>query len=62
MFFRTKTSKVDTERLFQQQEEFQIKLQNRFEVLEDDDMYANITETIQKCTLEVAGKANSKRS
>ena len=57
---RSRTIKVNTEALMQKENEFQLKLQNHFEMLSNeegiDDMVQSFTETIKKCALEVAGK------
>lgn len=57
---RSRTIKVNIEPLMQKENEFQLKLQNHFEMLsneeEIDEMVQSFTETIKKCALEVAGK------
>ena len=57
---RSRTIKVKTEALMQKENEFQLKLQNHFEMLSNeegiDDMVQSFTETIKNCALEVAGK------
>ena len=57
---RAKTIKVNIEALMQKENEFQLNLQNQFEMLsnkeEIDEMVQSFTETIKKCALKVAGK------
>ena len=56
---------INLEVLMSKTEEFQLKLQNRFEVLETErdveEMAGNITEAIQECALETAGKHTKHR-
>jgi len=62
---RSGKPKINLEALTSRAEEFQLKLQNRFESLETDgdveEMAGNITSAIQECALETAGKETSHR-
>ena len=56
---------INLEALMSKTEEFQLQLQNRFEVLETDrdveEMAGNVTEVIQECALETDGKNTKHR-
>uniref|UniRef100_A0A3P9KP93 Endonuclease/exonuclease/phosphatase domain-containing protein n=1 Tax=Oryzias latipes TaxID=8090 RepID=A0A3P9KP93_ORYLA len=57
---RPKGVKVNINTLKQKENEFQLKLQNRFEALQEEEsleeMALNITKTIKDCAMETAGK------
>ena len=57
---RSGKPKVNIESLMRKKDEFQLKLQNRFEKLsskeDTEDMTEIITEATQECALEIAGK------
>eukprot|EP00795_Rhopilema_esculentum_P008762 gene8762-biopygen9749 len=62
---RPKGVKVNINALKQRENEFQLKLQNRFEALQEEDsaeeMALNITKTIKECAMETAGKEERRR-
>ena len=62
---RPKGVKVNINSLKQKENEFQLKLQNRFEALQEEDsveeMALNITKTIKECAMETAGKEERRR-
>ena len=57
---QSKVVRINTEALFQKKEEYQIELQNRFEVLSNEDTSENDVEKdieiIKQCAEDVAGK------
>ena len=62
---RPKGVKVNINALKQRENELQLKLQNRFEALQEEDsveeMALNITKTIKECAMETAGKEERRR-
>eukprot|EP00794_Sanderia_malayensis_P002426 gene2426-2793_t len=61
---RPKGVKVNMNALKQKENEFQVKLQNRFETLQEDsleEMALNIAKTIKECAMETAGKEKRQR-
>ena len=64
---RTRKSKVNIEVLLLKREEFQLQLQNRFEVLnkedeEDVEMVSTITNAIQESALDTAGRYREQKN
>ena len=64
---RTRKSKVNIEVLLLKKEEFQLQLQNRFEVLSEEveedveEMVSKITNSIQESALDTAGRCREQK-
>ena len=62
---RPRTANINVRALMQKEEEFQLMLQDRFEMLQVDEevdaMAHSLTETIKECALETAGKSRRRK-